>query len=197
VVRDGAGIVVVPGVSGTLAEAGQAFAADIASAIAVAAPSVKCGWVVDLREDTGGNMWPMLSGVSAFLGDGPTGFFRDKNGRDTPWRIAAPGVSMPDLSSAPVAVLTGSSTASSGEAVAVAFRGRPNTRSFGRPTAGLSTGNQHFELPGGALLGLTTSRFVDRNGQAYGGQVIPDEVAAPSELEAAKAWLKTAGRCHE
>ena len=194
-VQDAVGHIVLPGFSGTSAAAGQVFSIDIARAIAGAAPSVKCGWVVDLRGNPGGNMWPMLSAVSPLLGGGPIGFFRDAKGQDRPWRLTVPAVAAPDLSKAPAAVLTGSKTASSGEAIAVAFRGRPNTRSFGQPTAGLSTGNQHFELPGGARLGLTTSRFVDRTRKAYGGTVVPDEIATGSELTLAKAWLRTASRC--
>lgn len=40
-----------------------------------------------------------------------------------------------------VAVLFDGMTASSGEAVVVAFKQRPDTRSFGMPTCGLSTAN--------------------------------------------------------
>src|SRR5437899_12878929 len=48
------------------------------------------------------------------------------------------------------AVLTDESTASVGEAVAVAFIGRSNTRSFGQPTAGVPTGNVVYHLADGA-----------------------------------------------
>lgn len=34
-----------------------------------------CGWIVDLREDTGGNMWPMLAGVGPLLGAEVVGSF--------------------------------------------------------------------------------------------------------------------------
>jgi hypothetical protein len=36
----------------------------------VAAP---CGWVVDLRTNGGGDMWPMLTVLALLLGDGPLG----------------------------------------------------------------------------------------------------------------------------
>ncbi len=32
-----------------------------------------CGWVVDLRRNMGGNMWPMLAGVGPILGEGEAG----------------------------------------------------------------------------------------------------------------------------
>lgn len=196
-VRDGVGFVVVPGFSGTSAEAGQAFASKMENDIAGAASSVKCGWVVDLRGNPGGNMWPMLSGLSPLLGSEPTGFFRDSKGQEVPWRLSIPNAGAPDFSAARVAVLTGAKTASSGEAITVAFRGRPNTRSFGLPTAGLSTANQQFKLPGGAQLGLTTSRFVDRTGRVYGEKIVPDQLTAePEQIEVAKAWLTANEQCH-
>ena len=39
-----------------------------------------CGWVVDLRFNTGGNMWPMLAGVGPILGEGSPGRFVDADG---------------------------------------------------------------------------------------------------------------------
>jgi C-terminal processing protease CtpA/Prc len=135
-------------------------------------------------------MWPMLSGLSPLLGKAPAGFFRDAKGRDTPWRIEPGDLSAPDLSAAPVAVLLGTRTASSGEAIAVAFRGRPNARSFGQPTKGLSTGNQLYDLPGGARLGLTTTYFVDRTGQVYGEEISPDELVREQDaMLRAVRWL--------
>jgi C-terminal processing protease CtpA/Prc len=28
------------------------------------------GWIVDLRNNGGGNMWPMLTGIGSILGEG-------------------------------------------------------------------------------------------------------------------------------
>ena len=36
-----------------------------------------CGWVVDVRSNTGGNMWLMVTGVGPILGEGVIGFFID------------------------------------------------------------------------------------------------------------------------
>jgi len=100
-----------------------------------------------------------------------------------------------------VAVLTGRMTFSSGEAIAVAFRGRPDTRSFGLETGGLTTSNDEFLLSDGAWLLLTVSRFADRTGKVYSGPIVPDEVVNPPEtwpdpvLEAATAWLLSQPAC--
>ena len=39
------------------------------------------GWVVDLRDNTGGNMWPMLAAIAALLPDGVLGYFVLRDGR--------------------------------------------------------------------------------------------------------------------
>lgn len=192
-VRERVGIVAVPGFSGTEQAASLEFARDLATAIADRAASASCGWIVDLRGNSGGNMWPMLSGLHPLLGEATVGYMRDRDGRQNAWRIAPPGVTAPDLSAVPVVVVTGAKTASSGEAVAVAFRGRAHTRSMGQATMGVSTGNQLFPVLGGAALKLTTTRFVDRTGHAYGEPLAPDEEA--SEADAVARAVQSLAGC--
>lgn len=149
-----------------------------------------CGWIVDLRENNGGTMWPMLAGIGPILGDGDVGAFVDSYGHKAVWSYRS-GQAMLDghintqvngqpyqlkASFPPVAVLTGVNTASSGEAIVIAFRGRPNTRSFGLYTAGLTTANDPFGLSDGAVIVLTTSVEADRTGQVYRDRIDPNEV---------------------
>ncbi|MDT0446540.1 S41 family peptidase [Streptomyces johnsoniae] len=168
-----------------------------------------CGWVVDLRENTGGNMWAQLAVVAGLLGDGEVGAFVHADGRRGPWVIeegavlvegGVLGPAQPVLPAMPpVAVLTGSATASAGEAVAIAFRGRPDTRSFGRPTFGVPTGNALHELPDGAVLLLTEVREADRTGRVYPHDqpLRPDEETRGERatLRAATDWLASHPRC--
>jgi C-terminal processing protease CtpA/Prc len=82
-----------------------------------------------------------------------------------------------------VAVLTSRLTASAGEGVAVAFRGRPQSRSFGEPTAGVPTCLAATTLSDGSLLSVSACLFVDRAGLAYRDAITPDKpVAARWEL---------------
>lgn len=88
--------------------------------------------------------------LKPFLGSAELGSIENAGGRGASW-VAGQNVDIDppatlDLTSAWVAVLTGSRTASSGEVVAIAFRGRPRTRSFGEPTVELSTANRTFLL---------------------------------------------------
>ncbi|HEU0301732.1 MAG TPA: S41 family peptidase, partial [Longimicrobium sp.] len=182
-----------------------------------------CGWVVDLRFNGGGNMWPMLAGVGPILGEGSPGRFVDADGVQTPWFYEGGVAGMVyngqkvDISAAgtpyqlrrqapPVAVLTGPGTASAAEAVAIAFRGRPATRSFGTGTAGFPTANSGYDMPDGAIVVLTTAWEEDRNGVRYATRITPDEPTAgvPSlsmdpfddvTLGTALHWLGTQPAC--
>ncbi len=144
----------------------------------------------------------MLAGLRPFLGDAGLGSFVTAGGSGPPWHAnqmanVEPSPSLVPLDSAYVAVLTGPRTASSGEAVTIAFRGRPRTRSFGLPTAGLSTSNQGYALPDGAMIFVTTAVEADRTGTRYGHAIAPDELVPAglpgdgNDLEVARAvaWL--------
>lgn len=179
-----------------------------------------CGWVVDLRNDTGGNMWPMLAGIGPLLGAEVVGsltnersglgwHYRDGrswNGDSTPpaaplgWGSAPP----PRLvhADAPVALLVGRETASSGEMVLLAFLGRPNVRSFGDSTAGYTSGNANVPLRDGATLIVTSSYPRDRLGRTHPLRIAPDEVVLASDgaggdapLGRAVAWLHRQPAC--
>lgn len=210
----------VPAFSGTSLEA-STYADRMQTQIRTADTPQACGWVVDLRGNTGGNMWPMLAGVGPILGEGTAGSFVAPRRPTVEWNYAG-GRSLGGTTvvtvvpepyalgaSPPVAALTSRMTVSSGEAVAVAFRGRENTRFFGTETGGLSTSNESRNLRDGARIILTTAVFADRHGNVYGGVIAPDEfieTAAPHDrsasalasdpaVQAAVAWLASVHGC--
>src|SRR6201999_3259590 len=84
--------------------------------------------------------------------------------------------SLQSPSKAPVAILVDSSTASSAEAITIAFHGRPNTRFFGTRTAGNSTAVQPFKLDDGAEIYLTTAIDADRTGKPFPDGFTPDQI---------------------
>jgi hypothetical protein len=94
-----------------------------------------------------------------------------------------------------VAVLIDGAVASSGEAVAIAFRGRPDTRAFGTSTCGLSTAVEQYPMSDGATLNLAISVMADRAKTKYGHAVAPDEVVSePAQVvDRAVAWLQFGG----
>jgi len=202
---DGVGVITMPGYSGADQAAARKYAEEVHAALVAAQAGAACGWILDLRPNTGGNMWPMLAGLKPFLGGAGLGTFVSPEGPGDPW-IAGVGVgvdppkTLAGLEGAWVAVITGPRTASSGEAVTIAFRGRPRTRSFGLPTAGLSTANGTFPLSDGAMILLTTAIEADRTGRRYGDKIEPDEPQAATgpgadPIATAGAWLKNASAC--
>ena len=171
-----------------------------------------CAYIVDLRNNPGGNMWPTLLGLQPLLGWGKVMGFRGRDGKTafvelSPGGSAIDGAAMLDyaigteiaisLSDVPVAVLIGPTTASSGEAVAIAFKGRPGTLFFGSPTRGKTTANSPHRLSGSATIYLTEYEFVDRNGGRYPMDVKPESEAVIDEeaLPAAEAWIASEGAC--
>ncbi|NBC85366.1 MAG: hypothetical protein GVY25_04155 [Bacteroidetes bacterium] len=195
----------------------QAYADSLLGAVrALTSHATPCGWIVDVRGNTGGNMWPMLAGLGPVVGPGRHGAFVEASGDRQPWfyedgragvvflggwfKVGAAEVgALPhqfDPPHPPVAVLTDGHTASSGEAVAVTFRGRSNARSFGASTMGLTTGNQIVRLPDGARLFVTSSVYADRTGRVYGGPLVPDVRTTAPEADA-RDWLAQQPGCSE
>ncbi|WP_312681724.1 S41 family peptidase [Stenotrophomonas chelatiphaga] len=190
-VSDNVGYLRMPGLSGTDPEATRQFSASVCRRLEDMASEGLQGVIVDLRVNSGGNMWPMVSGLLPLLGEGNIGAFRDADGKVSPWKARAVGGCTADMTTTPVAVLISRSTASSGEAVATAFRARPGTRFFGQPTAGLATGNGRVPLPDGSALMLTQSNFLDRTGQLVPDRLTPDVLVEKGQdpLALARSWL--------
>ncbi|MET4573997.1 C-terminal processing protease CtpA/Prc [Stenotrophomonas rhizophila] len=193
----------------------QAFARMLQSWLRSEDQRPLCGWIVDLRQNGGGNMWPMLAGIAPLLFTDPKhreviGAFV-RGAEHQTWSVESGQVLLGDRSpvrldspayvlrhpAPPIAVLFGPRTASSGEALALALRGRPATRSFGQKTAGYSTANVQTPLPDGSRLLLTVSVSVDRNLKGDGGKLEPDVFvsnAADAE-KSARNWLLAQSQC--
>lgn len=182
-----------------------------------AAADRSCGYVVDLRGNVGGNVWPMKAGLSALLGDtwlNTDPYARFENGaflinegehRDRAAARISDWRPLPRLADIPVALLIDDGVASSGEGIALAFRGRVNTRFFGQTTAGVASVNEGFLLSDGVNLVVTTDMMRDREGRTWPDGLSPDEPVPAGEgsaadpddavVEAAKAWLAAHPAC--
>lgn len=198
------GYILINGFSGSDPEAAN-LAQDIQNDLARQDSKNPKGWIVDLRRNTGGNMWPMVAGLGPIIGEGTCGYFYDVDNKPLfPFAYKSGGsllngsiqtqVAKPyqlQRTNPKVAVLISGATASSGEATALAFAGRPNTRFFGAATCGLSTSNLQYDLPYyGYVLNLTTAKLGDRTGKVYGKAIMPDEAVA-NEQAVSKAieWI--------
>ena len=147
-------------------------------------------WIIDLRINTGGNMYPIFLGLQEFIGDQNIifGGFRNAQGlssgqweiRDGHMRID--GIELlrqaqlknPIKKDIPIVILTSCYTASAGEMTAISLIGRKNTYIFGEPTADYTTAVQGFTINKDAGINLSTDYVVDRNSKIYTGNILPD-----------------------
>lgn len=204
------GYVEIPGYVGNQPELLRSYAAKVHGLIQATQSTAACGWIVDLRNNDGGNVFPMLAALKPFLGDEPLGVNVGPDGPTEPRRAGRnvdvePPTELRPLENAWAAVLIGTRTNSAGEGVTLAFRGRPRTRIFGQPTAGRTTANTAITLPDGSGLALAVAVMADRTGRIYGGRIEPDELIptpdprttpeTDSALAAASAWLTRSSEC--
>ena len=168
-------------------------------------------WVVDLRYNGGGNMHPMAEGLALLIGDwmvgGTKGLTLEESSK---WAITKGNFYYDDYSinlpstckvnrKPKVAVLTSIYTASSGEALAVIFKGREHTRFFGEKTMGMVTATDWEVIDPATAMTISVSYYQDRNGKVYDQYVDVDEslpfVTEPLSADdfaanRALAWLK-------
>lgn len=169
-------------------------------------------WIIDLRFNGGGNMHPMMAGIAPLIGDGIVGGLVDlKGAKQFDWEIkngnfVYGGTQPVDLANEPafkklpkIAVLTSRYTVSSGELVAAAMKGRPNTKFFGEATGSYTTNNSWEIIDNSVIVVISTGVFTDRNGRSYEfnipvDQEIPFRIAKEIEQDecvvAAKKWLQ-------
>lgn len=143
-------------------------------------------WIIDLRGNFGGNMWPMLAGLASFYNENDTlGYFVSNKKEYSCWLYKKNFYVGEDLvfnvantyklkGKTKIAILIDHITASSGEAIAITFKNRPNVLFFGKPTAGVSSGNVFFEINDNVSLYLTTCVMADANRKIYGDKILPD-----------------------
>ena len=202
-IMDSCGYILVPPFHGGNSKRMLAFADSLQNEIRILSRAGIKGWIIDLQENTGGNMEPMIAGLGPLFSSEKLGSLIDvdkkpnawhyKNGRyygddDKGWNVSHPFSLHSNL---PIAVLTSNQTGSSGEIVVVSFIGNANTRRFGQPTWGLTTGNGSFDLEDGSKLFLASTIMADRNGKEYTSSIVPDvEISSNNKEEVYKAAVR-------
>ena len=154
------------------------------------------GVIVDLRDNTGGNMYPMITAVSPLLPEGDVLKFKSRK-RTTPipldYVTRSYGLASESIgkfpASTPIAVLTSSHTGSSGEATLLSFRGLDNVKTFGGPSAGYASGNVTHELADGYKIAITRSCDVARTGEVFCDDPIDPDIPTETPLEDAIRWI--------
>ncbi|MAD02630.1 MAG: hypothetical protein CMK65_03260 [Pseudoalteromonas sp.] len=145
-------------------------------------------WIIDLRKNSGGNMWPMLQALSPFFDATQTlGEFHLSSGSITRFGFKD-GIAhestlqkinfQPDtyhLKHQPIGifVLIDSSVASSAEALAIGLSSLNNVTLVGEKTCGLATVNTPFELSDESILVLTTGEMANIHGKTFKNGIKP------------------------
>lgn len=167
-------------------------------------------WIVDLRYNGGGNMAPMVSGLAPLIGEGFIGgsinnsgdvrTYEIKNGEFYNYdQLVCTMNNLPTMEPVEkVVVLLSRYTVSSGEILAIAFKGRKHTTFIGEASGGLTTGNGFDVINKDLALVISQGVFIDRDRKAYNKWVEVDETSEfqhrvalkdDNQIKRAIAWL--------
>lgn len=213
--QDGIGYLVVPGLGLSpklskeeLQIKATQYVQKITDEIIAQDQTEKLGWVIDLRENSGGNMWPMLLALRPFFTQEMLGYFI--RGENTyAWKFKDGDIINGWNSSKKrflnkaidyqlknhsrkIAVLVGRKTSSSGEATAIALGSIEGMKYFGDHTSGYSTANQSIKMGEDEYLILTTSVMADhQKNEIWEGLHIEKVICEEQELfQSVLAWMK-------
>lgn len=203
VTASGIAVVEVPGFRSPRPEHIGEYARRGTEQILAVAPEASCGWVVDLRNNYGGNMWTMLGALSPLLPDEALMQLIDREDNVEPAVLRPEGVYLgkeflapaaaAKEAGKPVALLQAADTSSAAEAVLLSFAEKPGVRSFGVPSAGLTTANSVRTLSDGTVLRITSSYMASASGRSAGGESLQPDVLTLDPVAAATEWLR--GQC--
>lgn len=182
------GYILIPGNSDFGGQHMDSISREIKNAIAKINDKNIKGWIIDLRINTGGNMYPMIAGLTEFLGEGRVGgFITPTHQPDGDWIIKNGAFYVdsvrvspvkyqghPIKKDIPIAILISGNTASSGEMTAITTIGRDKSILIGEPTGGYTTTNLGFKLNEYSGLNLAVDYASDRNGKVYPKNINPD-----------------------
>lgn len=165
-------------------------------------------WIIDLTENNGGDIMPMIWQFALLLDSAVTYSYVDAEGNETAAEVRytaetdddARYFKMYDLepgkvkpvqlihTKIPVIILTSRLTASSGEFFAAHFKGQKNVKLVGQKTNGQTSGNAPFEISRNCMVMLTTTVLKDRTGKVYkiGEGIAPDITFTVTNTDPAK-----------
>ena len=174
------------------------------------------GYIIDLRANIGGTMWPMFSGLGVLFPNMKLG--GDTKGGKTlhsKWSLIDGNMhideysipNMPslnctiDIEHKKIAVLIGRYTLSSGEAVASGLKGQNNIQLFGETTFGASTTNSWFSISQNVSINPAIAYYTSLDNTVHKDGITPDvEIVEDFDFEnlthgkvidAAIQWINT------
>jgi carboxyl-terminal processing protease len=167
-------------------------------------------WIVDLRYASGGDMHALFAGMGPLLGEGLVAtavagkkimnLYAVHNGKlyDNQKLVVDFPSAIKDMYGVKIAVLTSEYTSGAAEILALALKGRKNTKLIGEPTRGNVFGTKSFKVASVVSMTISETMYMDRKGTEYKGKVIPDttiqfepgqNVKHDSGITEASLWL--------
>ncbi len=146
------------------------------------------GWIIDLRANMGGNLYPMAAGIGQLLPNLPFGGgTKDGQTYHLKWKLEKGNFYMNDIAmteipldcksphrTTKIAVLTSRYTASSGEALASGFKGQKDIKIFGEQTIGASTTINWYPINDTITFCPTVDFYMSENKTVHKDGIIPD-----------------------
>lgn len=195
--EDNIGYLKIVGIGGNVD--GQMEAERIRAAVKELNKKKVKNWIVDLRYNGGGNVNVMMAGIAPLFDTETVASILDESNevqvtadirKGNFWYAGSNVFRMkkcPKVKEPKIAVLTSRWTASSGELVAVSFKGQENVAFLGEATGGYTTNTGWTVLNNQIAVVIATGVYCDRNGVAYHEHVEPDiEIAFEVEKDRTK-----------
>jgi C-terminal processing protease CtpA/Prc len=170
-------------------------------------------WIVDLRYAVDGEINSFFAGMAPLLGEGLIASTMDGekqirnlytvhngNFHDNQVRIGKFPISIEDTHNLKIAVLTSRYTSGSAEVLALAFRGRKESKLFGEETAGQIAGTTQITISNKVVMSISEIMYTDRKGTSYTDSVTPHtivefipgvDVNQDRAISEASLWLTT------
>lgn len=157
------------------------------------------GLIIDLRQHSGGDIYPFLVGLTDLLrgvamyswGTAPT------TRKQRTWEIGGSSHGLGTFTTDrlrcrfPVAVLVGPKTRSAGEANAAMFHNKPNVKTFGQDTGGYLSGNHVMPIYGNIEIQFTSALVTTSDGTFHEDQLIGPNVVTSRPLQDAISWIQS------
>ncbi|MCM0598332.1 Nisin resistance protein [Weissella fabalis] len=157
------------------------------------------GVIIDLSNNRGGDIGPMLAGISPIIPNGK--LFETINADDKSTTVTFQGSvtnnmgtkidlgKVKKVTKLPVAVILNRWTASSGELTILALKNNLNVKTFGSNSAGYTSINNTYTMYNGTQLNITTDKIKKNNGQVLFNKKIKPDIMTEEPLVKAKEWV--------
>lgn len=157
------------------------------------------GIIIDLSNNRGGDIGPMLAGISPIIPNGK--LFELVNAANKSTNVTFQGSvtnnmgtkidlgKVKKVTKLPIAVILNRWTASSGELTVLALKDNPSVKTFGGNSAGYTSINNTYTMYNGTQLNITTDKIRKNNGQVLFNSKIKPDFMTKEPIVKAKEWI--------